>query len=109
MGIAGNSSQAVQASWIAALPDTHRIRVTVSPFNLPVEASYSNNAVTKTVLLGQPIVGVNLEQQYKLWLGSPQPNPSNGTVLFRFSLPSPSKVTFGHLRRAGAAHGKLGQ
>lgn len=94
VSIAGNSAQTVQAPWIAAPPDTHRIRVTVSPFSFPVEASYTNNTAIKQVVLGQPIVGVEQPNLGgKLWLAPPQPNPSNGTVTFRFGLPQEGPVT----------------
>ncbi|MBI3573337.1 MAG: T9SS type A sorting domain-containing protein [Candidatus Kerfeldbacteria bacterium] len=84
---AGGSAN-IAAPWVVTPPDTHSIRVTVSPFTLSSEVSYSNNSGIRPVIIGQPVNEVEPTHGPKrLQLAPPIPNPSTGTVTLQFSLP----------------------
>ncbi|MBI4092326.1 MAG: T9SS type A sorting domain-containing protein [Candidatus Kerfeldbacteria bacterium] len=93
--LAGNGTDVASATWTAASPDSHAIRVMINPFVVPSEASYTNNSVTKLVVLGQPIVGVGDQpQQLRFWLGPAVPNPTTGAMTVRFTIPGRSRASF---------------
>ncbi|MBI4092327.1 MAG: T9SS type A sorting domain-containing protein [Candidatus Kerfeldbacteria bacterium] len=96
LGLGPNDSQVVSALWYAAAPDTHVITVSVSPFSVPTESDYDNNSVSKTIILGQHITGVEDQgNELRFGLGPILPNPSRGTAEFRFSTPfhAPVRLT----------------
>lgn len=89
-----NGSAIAQVPWAVALPDTHNLRVTVDPFAQPDEVDYTNNTLTKQVILGQGIVGIDPGQTNppRLSLAPPRPNPSAGHVSFAFRIPGNGRV-----------------
>lgn len=85
VSLASGAETLVQAPWTAAMPDTHLIRATIDPFGMFYEQDYSNNTVTRLVVLGQPLTEVpRSSQSGRVWLAAPSPNPSRGSVTFSF-------------------------
>jgi len=86
--IVGGGSTVVQAPWIVTSPVTHRIEARVSTSALVSEVSYENNRAIREIVLGEPVgVAPDVPAQDGLWLSAPSPNPTMGTVSFRFRLP----------------------
>lgn len=77
----------VQVPWVVSDPDSHVIRVNVSPYVFDREINYANNGAQRLVVLGSP-VGVEPEVGLggNLWLAPPRPNPSNALITLSFSL-----------------------
>jgi sugar lactone lactonase YvrE len=101
--IASGSDVTVEAPWKPAAPDTHTIEVVVSPYAVELEADYTNNVATRTVVLGTP-VGVDLSRSPidRVAFAPPIPNPMRGLVTFAFQLPrrsTPSLEIFDVLGR----------
>lgn len=84
----------IASPWVVTLPDTHSIRVTISPFTLSSEISYTNNSGFKQVVLGRPVNAVEPKTKSgSLQLAPPIPNPSTNSTTLRFSLPQDSKAS----------------
>ncbi len=95
LSLNSGASQTVSALWHAAAPDTHVVSVVVSPFSVPSESSYVDNTITRTIVLGQNVNAVDdLGTQSRFSLGPALPNPSIGSVEFRFSTPFRAPATF---------------
>jgi hypothetical protein len=75
-----------QLPWHVTWPDRHSIRVTVDPFALAGEASYSNNSGALDVVLGDPLGVDGAGPSSRLGLAPAMPNPWNGQTRLRFSL-----------------------
>ncbi len=88
--LAAGESRDVQAVWTVGADPLHHLRVKVDP--LPTEQYTANNEIDLDVSLGEAIVGVGGTPRV-LAFAPPQPNPSHGTVAFRFSLPKPGPVS----------------
>jgi minor extracellular serine protease Vpr len=91
LDVDAGQSQLVESSWLVGPEQQHRIRVKVSTTEF--EASYGDNETGTDLSLGQAIVGVG-PQVRVLSLAPARPNPSNGRVAFRFTLPEQGPVAF---------------
>ena len=85
--IAAASTATVLAPWVVAAPDSHTIRVEVSPFVLD-ESNFANNAASRAVVLGA-VLGVepSAPATHPIQFAPPRPNPARGGVVFEFELP----------------------
>ncbi len=94
VNIPSSGAVSISSPWKVAAPDTHYVRVTISPFTLSSEISYTNNSGLKQVVLGQPVnaVGPKANSTW-LQLAPPMPNPSTNQTTLRFSLPQESKAS----------------
>jgi len=81
-----------EAPWLVGAESQHRIEVRVSP--LESEENVANNTVGLDVMLGEAIVGVGGPLARVLSMAPARPNPFNGRVAFRFTLPEQGPVAF---------------
>jgi pimeloyl-ACP methyl ester carboxylesterase len=94
VNFAPGETKPVGVSWTAAAPDTHEIRVTVSPFSLAAEQDYTNNSASALVVLGQAVTDAPTTDSRPLFsLGVGSPNPFTDGVTFRFSLAATGPAT----------------
>ena len=88
VNISAGDSILTAVPWVVAQPDTHVIAASIAPSLSAVEASYTNNYASRTVVVGVPVaVEAPVSGSNGLWMAAPRPNPSNGAVTFWFSLP----------------------
>jgi flagellar hook assembly protein FlgD len=88
--LAAGESRTVETAWTVG-PDNHHLKVRVSP--LPEEEYLVNNELELQANIGQTIVGVGGPNARVLALAPAKPNPSRGSVAFRFSLPKQGPVS----------------
>lgn len=97
--LAAGESRIVESPWTVGAEALHRIRVRVAP--LPTEEYTANNELGFDVNLGEAIVGVGGPKAGVLALAPAKPNPSRGSVAFRFSLPKQGPVSLDVFDLAG--------
>jgi hypothetical protein len=77
--------QIVESPWTVGEAAQHRLRIKVTPHD--GEVSQANNELVMDINLGEAIVGVGGPGPRALSFAPAKPNPFNGKVAFRFSLP----------------------
>jgi minor extracellular serine protease Vpr len=97
--IAAGASQVAEIPWTVGPETQHNLQVKVRP--LDSELSVTNNQMDLRVTLGESIVGVGGPNPRILSFAGSKPNPFNGSVAFRFSLPEAGPVALDVFDLAG--------
>ena len=97
--LAVGETQIVQSPWTVGEAASHALRVRVT--SSQPEDILDNNQMDLAVNLGEPIVGVGGPTPRVLSFAPAKPNPFNGRVAFRFSLPQTGPVALDVFDLAG--------